>query len=182
MEFKNSIFIATSLDGYIADKNGGIDWLLSIPNPDQDDMGYHSFMENIDALVMGRVTYETVLGFQGEWPYPRPVFVLSNTLNSIPDHLNEKVFLIQGKPKEILETIHSKGFSRLYIDGGKTIQSFLKEGLINELIITTIPILLGGGFSLFGELNSFINFELKTSQVYLNQYVQNHFVAASIPE
>ncbi|WP_268036307.1 dihydrofolate reductase family protein [Algoriphagus sp. PAP.12] len=93
-----------------------------------------------------------------------------------PCRSQEKVFLIQGKPKEILETIHSKGFSRLYIDGGKTIQSFLKEGLINELIITTIPILLGGGFSLFGELNSLINFELKSSKVYLGNYVQNHFI------
>ncbi|SHO59542.1 dihydrofolate reductase family protein [Algoriphagus zhangzhouensis] len=176
MEFKNSVFIATSLDGFIADKNGEIEWLTSIPNPDQNDMGYHAFMDSIDALVMGRVTYETVLGFGGEWPYSKPVFVLSNTLESIPDYLNEKVFLIHGNPKEILETIHSKGLNRLYIDGGKTIQSFMKEGLINELIITTITILLGSGFSLFGDLNIPIHFELKSSKVYLNQYVQNHFV------
>ncbi|MEX0272908.1 MAG: dihydrofolate reductase family protein [Flavobacteriaceae bacterium] len=66
---KNSIFIATSLDGYIADKNGGLDWLHSIPNPDNDDMGFAAFNNNIDALVMGRTTFETVIGFDVPWPY-----------------------------------------------------------------------------------------------------------------
>ena len=69
MKKKNSVFIATSLDGYIADKNGGIDWLHSIPNPDNIDMGYENFISKIDALVMGRVTFETVCGFDMDWPY-----------------------------------------------------------------------------------------------------------------
>lgn len=80
MRKKNSVFIATSLDGFIADKNGRIDWLHSIPNPENDDMGYVKFEEKIDALVIGRGTFETVLGFDVDWPYHKPVFVLSNKL------------------------------------------------------------------------------------------------------
>ena len=88
---KNTVYIATSLDGYIADRDGKLDWLESIPNPDGNDFGYSDFMENIDALVMGRNTYEVVLGFDIPWPYTKPVFVLSNFLESIPDELQEKV-------------------------------------------------------------------------------------------
>lgn len=75
MNKKNSVFIATSLDGFIADKNGGIDWLHSLPNPDNDDMGYGAFMTQIDALIMSRKTFETVCGFDMDWPYTKPVFV-----------------------------------------------------------------------------------------------------------
>lgn len=114
---KNSLFIATSLDGYIADKNGGIDWLHSIPNPDKDDMGYVQFTNRIDALVMGRTTFETVLGFDVDWPYDKPVFVLSNTLQEIPESHQGKASLVKGTLTEILDQIHEKGFSRLYIDG-----------------------------------------------------------------
>jgi len=80
MNRTNSVFIATSLDGYIADRNGKIDWLNTIPNPDNNDMGYTEFTKGIDALLMGRKTFETVLGFDGDWPYNKPVFVLSNKL------------------------------------------------------------------------------------------------------
>ena len=95
MNKKNSVFIATSLDGYIADKNGGIDWLHSIPNPENDDMGYVEFNNEIDALVMGRTTFETVLGFDVEWPYDKPVFVLSNKLKEIPESHKGKAFLVK---------------------------------------------------------------------------------------
>ena len=81
----NIVYIATSLDGYIADKEGGLDWLNCVPNPHQDDMGFVDFMNSIDALVMGRNTFETVCGFDMPWPYNKPVFVLSNTLKSIPE-------------------------------------------------------------------------------------------------
>ncbi len=81
---KNSIFIGTSLDGYIADKYGGLDYLHAIPNPTNDDMGYHSFISSIDAIIMGRTTFATACSFDGECPYPVPVFVLSNTLTELP--------------------------------------------------------------------------------------------------
>jgi len=174
-ENKNSVFIATSLDGYIADKEGSIDWLDMVPNPEGDPMGYFKFTANIDALVMGRSSFETVLGFDVDWPYKQPVFVLSNNLKSIPESHQDKAFLITGSLKEVLSQIHAKGYHRLYIDGGKTIQSFLKEDLIEDMIITTIPILLGGGIPLFGGLDSRLEFELIESKVCLNQMVQNHY-------
>ena len=175
MNKKNAVFIATSLDGFIADRNGGIDWLHSLHNPDNDDMGYVEFTSQIDALIMGRTTYETVLGFDIEWPYNKPVFVLSNTLKEIPDSYKDKVFLIKGTLEEILDQIHKKGFTRLYIDGGTTIRNFLKEDLIDEIILTTIPILLGGGSQLFTELPKELKFELIESKTYLNQITQNHY-------
>ena len=175
MDKKNSVFIATSLDGYIADKNGGIDWLYSIPNPENNDMGYVEFNDGIDALVMGRTTFETVLGFDVEWPYDKPVFVLSNKLNEIPKSHKDKAFLVKGTLTEILEQIHEKGFNRLYIDGGTTIRNFLKEDLIDEIVLTTIPILLGGGSSLFSELPKEMKFELIKTKTYLNKVTQNHY-------
>lgn len=171
----NKVFIATSLDGYIAGKNGEIDWLHSIPNPENNDMGFVKFMEGVDALIMGRNTFELVCSFDVEWPYNRPVFVLSTTLGSIPKKFQEKAELINGTLQEVLTTMHQKGYGQLYIDGGATIQSFLEEDLIDELIITTIPILLGGGISLFGELLKSLEFEHVESQVFLNQIVQNHY-------
>ncbi len=175
MTKKNIVFIATSIDGYIADKHGGIDWLHAIPNPDGDDIGYVAFTKDIDALVMGRTTFETVCGFDMDWPYTKPVFVLSSSLNVIPEAYEGKAFLVKGSLKEILEQIHNKGYHRLYIDGGSTISSFLKEDLIDEMIITTIPIVLGGGFPLFSDLPDRLEFELVSSKTYLNQITQIHY-------
>jgi len=172
----NSVFIATSLDGYIADKEGGIDWLHSIPNPDHIDMGYAKFMSRIDAIVMGRTTFETVCTFDMDWPYQQTVFVLSTTLTEVPANLIGKVQLVKGTLKEILEKIHSQGFNKLYIDGGKTIQGFLKEDRIDEMIITTIPILLGGGSPLFSDLPERLDFECIDTKIYLGKVVQNHFI------
>lgn len=175
MSKKNSVFIATSLDGYIADKNGGLDWFQSIPNPDHDDMGYAEFTSEIDALVMGRVTFETVVGFDMPWPYNKPVFVLSDQLKEIPESHSGKAFLVRGTLPEILNQIYEKGYERLYIDGGTTIRNFLKADLIDEMILTTIPILLGGGASLFADLPTTMNFELVGSEIFLNQIVQSHY-------
>ncbi len=175
MSKKNSIFIATSLDGYIADKKGGIDWLHSVPNPNNDDMGYLQFMNGIDALIMGRNTFETVIEFDVPWPYNKPVFVLSNKLKEIPESHKGKAFLVHGTLTEILGQIHKKGYERLYIDGGKTIRNFLKADLIDEMLLTTIPILLGGGSSLFGELPNELKFELIETKTFLNQISQRHY-------
>ncbi len=175
MSKKNSVFIATSIDGYIADKKGGIDWLHAIPNPGEDDMGYVAFMKDIDALLMGRITFETVCGFDIDWPYAQPVFVLSNTLDEIPESHTGKAFLVSGTLSGVLNQIHTKGFHRLYIDGGTTIQSFLKEDLIDEMVLTTIPILLGGGAALFAELPHALKFELVGTKTYLNQITQRHY-------
>lgn len=175
MQKRNSVFIATSLDGYIADKNGGLEWLDSIPNPDNIDMGYNEFISQIDAIVMGRITFETVCGFDIDWPYQIPVFVLSNTLTKIPEKFKRNATLVKGTLTEILQQIHQQGCHHLYIDGGTTIQGFLKEDLIDDMVITTIPILLGGGSPLFSELPNELNFECTNSIVYLNKIVQNQF-------
>lgn len=176
MKKTNKVFIATSLDGYIADKDGGIDWLHSIPNPDNIDMGYNEFISQIDALVMGRTTFETVCGFDIEWPYKKKVFVLSNSLTDIPEELKDKVELVKGNLKDVLENIHKKGFHNLYIDGGKTIQSFLNEDLIDEMIITIIPKILGNGIPLFANIKKQLDFECVDSKIFLGKVVQNRFV------
>jgi dihydrofolate reductase len=175
MEKSNRVYIGTSLDSYIGDKNGGLEFLDSVPIPDGMDMGYDGFMQNIDALVMGRKTFETVLQFDVDWPYTKPVFVLSNTMESIPLSHDDKAFLVKGTLEEVLDQIHQKDCYRLYIDGGVTIQNFLKEDLIDEMIITIIPILIGGGIPLFGELSKTLQFECVNTTLFPNKIVQHHF-------
>lgn len=175
--YQNSVYIATSLDGYIADRNDGIQWLDEIPNPTQDDMGYFQFMEGVDAIVMGRNTFDKVLSFDVPWPYKIPVFVLSKTLKAVPPKLqNHQIQLISGTVKEVLNQIHHQGYTQLYIDGGNVIQQFLKEDCIDEMIITTIPVLLGGGAPLFGELTQAQWFQCIESNIHCETIVQNRFI------
>lgn len=172
---KNIIYIATSLDGYIAETNGNIDWLHAIPNPTGSDFGFTTFMEQVDALIMGKNTFETVCNFEGPWPYSKPVYVLSNSLKEIPAKLKDKSQLIKGSPKEVLSQLKSKGIHKVYIDGGVTIQSFLKEDLIDEMIISKIPVILGSGIPLFSKLDKKLWFEHISTEVLLNQLVKSHY-------
>lgn len=171
----NKVFIATSIDGFIADKNGGIDWLHNIPNPENLDMGYNNFMKGIDAIVMGKNTFETVCGLDIDWPYAVPVFVLSNSLQNIPEKFKDKAKLVKGDLTEIIAQINASGYQNLYIDGGKTIQSFLNQNLINEITITLIPILLGEGIPLFSKLKNKLNLECTKTTLFTNKIVQNQF-------
>jgi len=171
----NIVYIATSLDGYIADKDGKLDWLEETPNPDKLDCGWAEFMNRIQAIVMGRNTFDTVCSFNGKWPYNKPVFVLSNSLKSIPDKCKDKVEIINGALADVINRIRDKGFSELYIDGGVTIQNFLNENLIDEMIITSMPILLGSGARLFGELSNPQRFEHIKTDVMLNAMVKTHY-------
>jgi len=175
MKPENKVFIARSLDGYIADRNGGLDWLHAVPNPEQLDLGYEKFIKGVDAIVMGRNTFDTVCGFDMEWPYKLPVFVLSGILDKVPEDLKNKVEILAGNLSDILEKIHRKGYYRLYIDGGRVIRDFLREDLIDELIITTIPILLGGGTPLFTELPREMEFEHVESLLHLDALVQDTY-------
>jgi len=170
----NIVYIATSLDGYIARKDGNIDWLMEIPNPDKSDYGFSTFMKRIDGIIMGRKTFDLVVDF-GSWPYSKPVFVLSSTMTRIPENLNAKVQIMKGGVKEIIESLYNKGFKNLYIDGGKTIQSFLKEDLIDELIITRVPIILGSGIPLFDEMDLEIGFEHVQTEVFNNALVKSRY-------
>jgi len=168
------IYIAQSLDGYIAGKNGELDWLNNIPNPVNSDFGFSAFMNEIDAIVMGRNTFEVVKGFNS-WPYTKPVFVISSSLAELPPEFSGKAEIMDQQPKQIVDQLHKKGYNQLYIDGGSLIQSFLAENLIDELIITSIPVLLGGGISLFGKLENRIHFKLHKSEILSGSLVKNHY-------
>lgn len=172
----NIVYIATSLDGFIADKNNELDWLHEVPNPDGSDFGFSAFMQRIDALVMGRKTFDKVAGFDCAWPYPKPVFVLSNSMTTVPQGYEDKVFLVHGELKKVVAEINDKGYNELYIDGGVTVQNFLKEDLIDEMIITTIPTILGGGIPLFGELNQPLKFKHVGSERLVDVMVKNRYV------
>lgn len=174
MKARNKVFIATSLDGFIADEAGGIDWLTLMPSPTKGDGGYSKFMETIDALVMGRKTFEKVLSFGVDWPYSKPVFVWTNSLKQIPPPLVGKVEIVQGSVADVLKAIHSKGYSSLYIDGGQTIQSFLQVGLIDEIILTQVPIVLGKGIALFKNVPR-VRLRHRSTEVFDNGMVQSHY-------
>ncbi len=170
----NYIYIAVSLDGYIATEDHGVDWLNDIPQGEGNLYSFTDFIENIDAIVMGCNTFETVLSF-GKWPYTKKVIVLSNALSKVPNHLLNKVELMQGKVENILTTLHNRGYKNLYIDGGNVIQSFLKQDLIDEMIITTVPILLGKGISLFGYLDNPIKLKHIETMVDTNSLVMSRY-------
>jgi dihydrofolate reductase len=171
----NIVYIATSLDGYISAPDGNLDWLNFVPVPEGNDLGFAKFASRVDAIVMGRITFETVVGFGHGWSYPVPGIVLSSTVTSAPKDFSEHVEFTKGSPKEIVEFANEKGFENLYIDGGNTIQNFLRADLIDELIISEIPLLLGGGDRLFGELNQRLYFELVGTETLLGQIVKKQY-------
>jgi len=170
----NIVYIAASIDGYIATPDGGVEWLNEIPNPDQSDFGWSEFILGIDAILMGRNTFEKVLTF-GDWPYQKPVFVLSAKLKKVPDELSEKAEIIKGSIEDVIAELNQRGHTHIYIDGGKLIQSFLAEDLIDELIITRIPILLGKGIPLFRELEQSQKFIHKKTEIFNDSLVKSHY-------
>jgi dihydrofolate reductase len=171
----NKVFIATSLDGFIAQADGDIAFLDTYP-PQDEDMGYAEFMSNIDALIMGRKTFEKVMSFGIEWPYSKPVFVWTQSLQQLPENLPKNVSLISGNAESIHQKINDLGFHNIYIDGGQTIQSFLQANLIDEITITTVPVLLGNGIALFGNVDSMKLFKCCQTRLFKNGYVMNQFV------
>lgn len=151
---KVSAFLGISLDGFIARKNGDIDWLDKANQKvhQDEDFGYSHFMESVDILIMGRNTYEQVLTFD-KWPYKdKKVIVLSTKDVKIPVNLLNHVSPLKESPKNLVKQLSEKGVKHIYIDGGLTIQSFLQAGLIDEITITIVPVLIGEGKSLFGPL------------------------------
>lgn len=172
-----SVFIATSLDGYISRPDGSIDWLneANAAIPPGQDCGYGAFIKNIDILVMGRNSFEQVLSFD-PWPYEgRQMIVLSSRPLEIPAHLRSSVSLSSETPSALVKRLGSEGAKHLYIDGGKTIQGFLAEGLIDEITITVIPILLGAGRRLFGEIGLEQKLSLVDSKAYAFGFVQSSY-------
>lgn len=168
---KASVFIATSLDGFIARTNGDLDWL---PAGGGEPHGYDEFIASVDALVIGRKTYETVLAFE-TWPYgQKPVFVLS-TRALAPAPPGAVVEHMSGDPAEIVSRLAARGIRHIYVDGGITIQRFLQAGLLQRLIITRIPVLLGVGIPLFGNLPHDIRLEHVTTRAFAGGLVQSEY-------
>jgi len=170
-----SVFIASSLDGFIARPDGDIRWLHDgEPPPEGDDLGYGALMASIDVLVMGRHSFEKVLSF-GDWPYEKPVIVLSRSLKEASEQLRSRVTIDASSPQALMARLYREGVKHIYLDGGKVIQSFLRAGLVDDLCITTLPILLGRGIPLFGELAADIHLKHLGTQSWPNGFVQSTY-------
>jgi len=167
---KASVFVGISVDGFMARVNGELDFLPAEPEPH----GYDEFMASVDALVIGRNTFEFVLGFGG-WAYgAKPVFVLSTRpLPPVPE--GAVVERMSGEPAAILAELEARGIGHVYVDGGITIQRFLQAGLIQRLIITRVPVLIGSGIPLFGALPRDVVLEHVATRQYPSGLVQSEY-------
>lgn len=139
-----SVFIAVSLDGFIARKDGGLDWLQVVERPGED-YGYRDFAGSIDAMVMGRKTYDVALGFP-DWPYAGKRCIVLTHRESLAQHGEE---FWHGPPAEIAARLAQQAVRRVYVDGGEVIRQFLAARLIDDLTISIIPVVLGAGIPLF---------------------------------
>ena len=169
---KASVFVGTSLDGFIARINGDLDFL---PAGGGEPHGYDEFIATVDALVIGRKTFETVLTFE-TWPYgEKPVFVLS-TRALAPAPRGAAVERLSGDPAAIVSQLEARGIQHVYVDGGITIQRFLQAGLIQRLIVTRVPVLIGTGIPLFGALQRDIVLRHVATRQYASGLVQSEYV------
>lgn len=181
----SSVFIATSFDGFIAKEDGNIDWLDTAGMPDADmgedaDMGFFNFINSVDCIVMGRKTMEVISNMNlsdGQWPYgDLPIIVLSKTIKEPPINLKDYVNIYSGDLGKLVEDLKNDGYEKIYVDGGKTIQSFIELKLLNEMIISKAPVILGSGISLFGRTENNIVLDNISSKVYPNGFIQEHFI------
>lgn len=176
---KVAVYVATSLDGFIAREDGNLDWLPPGGSEDGEDYGYKAFMDMVDVLVMGRNTYEKALTFVN-WPYgTKPVVVLSSSSLTVPAHIAKSVESMSCTPAEVISRLAARGAKHLYVDGGKTIQGFLSAGLVNRLIITRIPVLIGSGVPLFGSLERDIKLRHIETRQFSNGLVQSEYKVAA---
>ena len=175
MHPSTSVFIATSLDGFISRLDGSIDWLIEANRavPEGEDCGYRAFFDTVDVLVMGRHTFDQVLTFD-PWPYGgRKVVVL--TSRPLGPVLPPGVSSSAEPPDALLRRLAAEGARHVYIDGGETIRSFLAGGLIDRITTTVIPILLGSGRPLFGALPAEQWLSLVSSKAYPFGFVQSTY-------
>ena len=173
---KVSAYIATSMDGYIARIDGNLDWLNNIEQVPNEDYGFHAFMATIDCMVMGRGTYEVASSVEN-WPYiGKRVVVLSNTLTSV----RKDAELSCGDIHTVVSRLNADGIKHIYVDGGKTISQFLNTCMVDEIIITVVPIVLGSGIPLFSNVNTDVKCELVSAQSYANGLVQLKYVVQRV--
>jgi dihydrofolate reductase len=172
-----SVFIGTSLDGFIARPNGDLDFL---PPDGGEPHGYSEFIARVDAIVIGRKTFETVLAMS-PWPYGnKRVVVLSSKPLDLSAVVGGAVEQMSGPPSEIVSRLAASGAQHLYVDGGITIQRFLRAGLIQRLIITRVPVLIGEGISLFGTLPSDIRLRHIATKHYPSGLVSSEYHVADL--
>jgi dihydrofolate reductase len=147
---KTSVFVGVSVDGFIARADGTFDFLDAGGN---EPHGYEEFIATVDTIVMGRKTFETVLGF-GSWPFQKPVVVLSSQPLDLSTAASRggRVEQMAGPPAQVAAALSDRGVQHVYLDGGLTIQGFLRAGLVTRLIVTRVPVLIGSGIPLFGTL------------------------------
>lgn len=178
---KCSVYIATSLDGFIAKNDGSVDWLHTAGNPnadmgDQADMGFAQFMASVDCLIMGRKCMEMISSMEltpEQWPYgDTRIIVLSNTIKQAPDNVKQHVEMYSGDLNALISKLENEGHHHAYVDGGNTIQAFLNQQLINEITITRAPLLLGEGIPLFGETANVIRLEQAQATAFANDFIQ----------
>ncbi len=165
------VFIATSLDGFIAKKDGDIEWLISRDEPSEDH-GYDEFIKDKDGIIMGRETFKKSLTFN-PWPFQIPVIVMSKTFDS--KNLPDNVRILKTSPTQVMKTLENEGFKKVYVDGGLIIQSFLREKLISDMVITTVPVLLGEGRSLFGSMDNDISLTHINTKAFPSGLVQSKY-------
>jgi dihydrofolate reductase len=171
-----SVFVGTSLDGFIARVDGDLDFLHAGGG---EPHGYTEFVATVDAIVMGRNTFDTVLSFDS-WPYTKPVVVLSTRpLPPVPSGAD--VERLTGTPSEVVAQLTARGVDHIYVDGGLTIQRFLQAGLIDRLIITRVPVLIGSGIPLFGPLPHDIALQHVATREYAGGLVQSEYAAPARP-
>ena len=171
-----TVFVGTSLDGFIARPNGDLEWL---PPGGGEEHGYEAFFASVDAIVVGRGTFEKVLTFDA-WPYgTKPVVVLSSRPLDRARAPGGMVEQMAGPPAEIVARLAARGFRRLYVDGGVTIQRFLRAGLIQRLIVTRVPVLIGQGIPLFGPLEADIRLRHVATRQYPSGLVQSEYAIDS---
>lgn len=166
-----SVFVGTSLDGFIARANGAFDFL---PAGGGEPHGYEEFMATVDAMVIGRKTYEIVLGLEA-WPYAAtPVFVLSSQPLA-PAPAAASVERLSGPPTAIVSQLSARGLRHIYVDGGITIQEFLRAGVIQRIVITRVPVLIGSGIALFGPIARDIALRHIATQQYASGLVKSEY-------
>ncbi|AML50776.1 dihydrofolate reductase family protein [Falsihalocynthiibacter arcticus] len=169
------MFMAMSLDGFVARENFGLDWLMK-QKTDGEEHGNAEFMETVDGLVMGSGSFRTIQSL-GVWPYEKPVVVLSKTMkpDDIPEELRKTVTVSALAPRQLMVSLSEQGWKRAYIDGGKIIQSFMREGLIAVMTVTIVPILIGEGKRMFGALDADIDLRLLDSMSFPSGLITSRY-------
>jgi dihydrofolate reductase len=167
-----SVFVGTSIDGFIARRNGAFDFL---PADGGEPHGYEEFIASVDALVIGRNTFEVVAAFP-EWPYgDKRIVVLSSKTLDLSGVRGGIVEQMTGDPAGIVSKLAASGVQHIYVDGGITIQSFLRAGLVQRLIITRVPVLIGEGIPLFGVLGRDVQLKHIATQQYASGLVKSEY-------